>query len=609
MQTSDHTVATPEALASISLEELNRQSELGQWPVAWLAYAAGNFPALDSALLAVNNGQTMRPIAAWPPQQSHTQLTELLQACIDKQQALVMPLDDGALGIAYPIINEATVQAVFVCQLGEPPKDITGVLSSLEKSCVWLQYRFNSELDLEQQDKVARQKFLIDSFTALGKGESLSESALHWIDCLARNFCCDRVSLAEVSNNKAELQLISGSSDHALNSQTTKLLQAAMQEACDQHQLLVWPLVDGSSQSLITLQSEKLSLAHHNACLLVVPVVQQDQTYLCLLFERPADAAFEPEECEQIESHLALAGVAYNTKRESVYSPLQVLRRSLKKQLEHLLGPGHVKRKLFALGALFLLIFFCLVEGDYEVNAEAELEPMQVRIISAPLSGYIKTSQLRAGDRIKQGDVLLEMEDRELRLERIKSISSLSRANKQYSEALAARDRAKAQIYNAQMEQAKARLAAADSQLQRSLITAPYPALLLSGDLRQRIGGSVSQGEELFRLSPMESYQLILFVDEYKINDISVNQTGRVVLSSMPDAGIDFKVSAITPITEVRDGGTVFRVEASLGELHGDFRPGMVGIAKVMVDQRLLIDIWTADLRKWASMKLWSFWG
>lgn len=107
----------------------------------------------------------------------------------------------------------------------------------------------------------------------------------------------------------------------------------------------------------------------------------------------------------------------------------------------------------------------------------------------------------------------------------------------------------------------------------------------------------------------MNNYRLILYVSEYKIRDLQEGQQGHVVLSSLPNQSFDFEVINITPITEVRDGGTFFRVEAQIDETAPGFRPGLVGIGKVSIDERLLIDIWTHDLRHWLRMKLWSFWG
>nr|WP_243760471.1 efflux RND transporter periplasmic adaptor subunit [Aestuariicella hydrocarbonica] len=390
-----------------------------------------------------------------------------------------------------------------------------------------------------------------------------------------------------------------------------------MQEACDQRRAIVWPVADAETDEAdtaidgggIRLQAEKLSLAQRNAAVLTVPVYYQDEIDLVLTFERPAKAPFTQLDVDRLEANVALVGVAFHHRQQAELSFWGGCRRHVRLQLERLLAPGYVKRKLFFIGLTALVVFFSLARGEYQINADAVLEPLQIRVVSAPFNGYLKSAGFRAGDRVEKGQLLASMEDNELRLEKIKSISLLSQNNKQYTEALAGRDRAQAQIYAAQMDQAKAQLASAERKLERSELRAAFDALVVSGDLSQRIGGSVSQGEELFRLSPMTDYRLILYVNEYRVGDVLSGQRGRVVLSSMPDKGFDFEVKMLTPVTEVRDGSTVFRVEARLSATHALFRPGLVGIAKVSAGRRHLIDIWTLDLRKWLALKLWSFWG
>ncbi|MFT5484981.1 MAG: multidrug resistance efflux pump, partial [Halieaceae bacterium] len=318
---------------------------------------------------------------------------------------------------------------------------------------------------------------------------------------------------------------------------------------------------------------------------------------------------FSAVEIERLEANVALVSVAFRHRRLAEMSFLGVSRTRFRRQLERLLAPGYIKRKVFSICLFSLVLFLALAQGEYRINADATLEPRQVRIISSPFGGYLKTSTHRAGDRVKEGEIIAALEDSELRLEKIKAISRLSQSSNQYSEALAGRDRAQAQIYSAQIAEAKANLASTEGRLERSVLKAPFDALIVSGDLTQRVGGSLNQGEELFRLSPMRDHRLVLYVSEYRIGHVELGQRGRVVLSSMPSEGFDFMVESLTPVTEVRDGGTVFRVEGRLEESHALFRPGLVGVAKVEAGSKLLIDIWTIDFRKWLTLKMWSFWG
>ncbi|MGH1372071.1 MAG: efflux RND transporter periplasmic adaptor subunit [Cellvibrionaceae bacterium] len=594
----------------LSLQELNQFAQQGHWYDAWLHNLLADLPGFSCAMLAVKPQQgALQPVSIWPRNQSQLErLGDLVDECLSQLQPLVVPPGDAELeyGIAYPVVVDDDVVAVFSGYMPLRGDTLEDVMTDIEKNVLWIESRIAQDLHQQQQLTLDQQKIVIDGFVAVGRGEALKEAALKWVDTLARDFDCDRVSLGHCKLTSVSLGVISGSTDYALNSVTAKQIVKVMQESCDQRRAIAWPEL---KEGAVALQAEKLSIAHHNACVLSVPVYHNDDVYLVLTFERPAKSPFSQAEIDRIEANLSLVGVAFEHRRLAELSLWGSLKRHCKRQFERLLAPGYVKRKVFFISLTLLLVFFSLARGDYLINADAVLEPKQLRIVSAPFNGYLKSSSVRAGDRIERGDVLAYMEDNDLRLEKIKAMSRLAQNSKQYTEALAKRDRAQAQIFFAQMEQAKASLASAESKLKRSELSAPFDALIVDGDLSQRLGGSVSQGEELFQLSPLAAYRLILYVNEYRIIDVEEAMAGRVVLSSMPSEGFDFVVESITPITEVRDGGTVFRVEAYLQHSHPRFRPGLVGVAKVSAGERLLIDIWTGELRKWLALKLWSFWG
>ena len=131
--------------------------------------------------------------------------------------------------------------------------------------------------------------------------------------------------------------------------------------------------------------------------------------------------------------------------------------------------------------------------------------------------------------------------------------------------------------------------------------------LVVSGDLSQLIGASVQRGLELFQVAPLDAYRVILEVDVTEIAAVAVGQTGGLLMSSLPNEPLAYTVERITPIAEVEEGRNFFRVEARLHEISPRLRPGMEGIAKTYVDDRLLIWIWTYKLVNWARLKLWSW--
>ena len=236
------------------------------------------------------------------------------------------------------------------------------------------------------------------------------------------------------------------------------------------------------------------------------------------------------------------------------------------------------------------------------------------RVIVAPFEGYVAEAMARAGDVVEQGTLLSTLDNRDLKLERLKWSSQRAQLLKQYDEALAKRDRAQINIVNAQIAQADAQLALLDEQLARTRIIAPFSGLIISGDLSQSLGASVRRGEVLFEIAPLESYRIILKVSERDINDVTVGQEGELVLSAMPEQEFAFSVQRITPVSTTEEGENYFRVEAKLLQTADQtqsamerLRPGMEGAGKIKVDERKLIWIWTRDFVNWLRLWVWRW--
>jgi len=279
-----------------------------------------------------------------------------------------------------------------------------------------------------------------------------------------------------------------------------------------------------------------------------------------------------------------------------------------REQAVRLLGPGYLGRKLFALGALAATLFFVFAQGEYRISADGVLEGSRRRVIVAPFDGYVALSELRAGDTVQAGDVLAQLDDRDLRLEELKWKSRDAQFRRQYDEARAAGERAQVRILSAQIEEADAELALIEERIERTRLVAPFDALVVAGDLTQSLGAAVARGDVLFELAPLDRYRVLLEVDEQQIGDVQLGQTGSVLLAAIPNEPLDFEVTKLTPIASAEEGANTFLVEGVLGEVSGRLRPGMEGVGKIDVGRRNLFWIWTRGLQAWLRLQVWSWW-
>ena len=130
---------------------------------------------------------------------------------------------------------------------------------------------------------------------------------------------------------------------------------------------------------------------------------------------------------------------------------------------------------------------------------------------------------------------------------------------------------------------------------------------MVEGDLSQKLGAPVERGQVLFEVAPLESYRVVLQVDERDVADVAVGQRGTLLLSAFPSEPIPFAVEKITPVSSALEGRNYFRVEARPEGAGGRLRPGMEGVGKIEIGRRRVIWIWTRQAIDWFRLALWSW--
>jgi multidrug resistance efflux pump len=277
--------------------------------------------------------------------------------------------------------------------------------------------------------------------------------------------------------------------------------------------------------------------------------------------------------------------------------------------LRRLFGPRHAAFKLSALALAATVAFFAIATGEHRVSANAELEGAVRRVIVAPFDGFVLTAGARAGEEVAAGAVLALLDDRELRLDAQRWSSQAEQFTGQANAAEAQGDLGQLRIAQAQIRQAEAQRNLALSQIERARIVAPFDGLVVSGDLSQQLGAGVRKGQVLFEVAPLDRYRIVLKVDERDMSWVSAGQRGDLVLAALSDLRLPFTVTLVTPVANATGGKNVFRVEATLDEAPAQLRPGMEGIGKIAIGERLLIWVWTHRFFDWLRLQAWIWLG
>jgi multidrug efflux pump subunit AcrA (membrane-fusion protein) len=229
------------------------------------------------------------------------------------------------------------------------------------------------------------------------------------------------------------------------------------------------------------------------------------------------------------------------------------------------------------------------------------------RAAVAPFDGYVSTAPVRAGDIVVGGQILATLDDRDLNLEFLRVSAEYEQQIVKYNDAMAQHDPSAARFAAAAVDQSKAQLEQAEDRIKRSQILAPFSGVVVSGDLRQKLGSPVEKGQLLFQLAPLDSFRATLQIDERDIAFVSPGQSGQLILAGVSDGAETFKVRTIAPVANASEGRNYFIVEAEIENSDKQLRPGMEGIGKISIDRRGWLWIWTRRLADWALITAWKW--
>ena len=579
---------------------------------AWLDLQCGRTRGATAALILLENtAGSFGPAAAWPAgPQDNPHLRRIAEQTLTGGQVTVEadPDTPGATIIGYPIASGDRVGgAVLMVVAGLSAPQMQLLLRDLHWGVGWLHSLIWQHRATGEGERGAASIAAMDVLAAVQEQDTLTESALALCNALTAAMNADQVALGLVRRDAIRLSALSHGAWFRKKSDIVEALEAAMDEAMDQRMTLSLPKVrDGDP---VTLQQARLLALGGKGSVASISLFDRGAPVGVLLLDRGADAEpFTARDLLIVETIGALAAPGIALKRREERWIGGRVRRHGMDGAKALFGPRRPLAKALGIGALLLLLVLFVPLAQFQVRADAELEGRVQRAASAPFSGFIARSEARAGDVVRAGQVLATLDDRDLRVDRARALGEVQQLDRRYREALARHERAEMSLAGAQLRQAEASLRLIDYKLDRTRIVAPLSGVLVSGDLSQKVGTPVEEGDLLFEVAPMGSFRVVLNVAEQDVNYLRPGQRGRFAPTGLAGETVPFTVRRITSVTSTVDGENLFRVEAELaGDRRAVMRPGMEGVAKVEIDRRSNFWIWTRSLREWLRLFLWKW--
>lgn len=222
---------------------------------------------------------------------------------------------------------------------------------------------------------------------------------------------------------------------------------------------------------------------------------------------------------------------------------------------------------------------FLSFNSTLETEATVDLFPQ--------IGGQVEVLNAEEGDVVKGGDVLLKIDDRELRVDLEESAINLRHLEESFSrvEELFKRQLMNQQEFDDkrfQLDQARLRHDRAKLRLDHATIRAPFDGVVSARDVQ--VGARVSSGTKLFSMVKLDEIVARVFVPGRYLAAVSDGQAAAVTSEFLPGRRFTGWVKRISPVIDPKSG--TFRVTVGVKGENGELAPGLFVNVQIVTDTR-----------------------
>jgi Biotin-lipoyl like/GAF domain len=485
----------------------------------WLTIICQTLTDTNSAIFVMpdSENQALQTLAKWPEDLSELDdFTLIIQYVLAKNEHVsvlnVQQADKSLCDFfAQPVFFKSELLGFIVIKVKTLPKERhLEIFNLLQQSTQWFELTDNNKG--QTNDFYAS---VIGLLAACIEQKSYREALIGLVTEITASLNCEQVAIGEFENQHSKIVALSNSAQFDDRSNFIQKIADAMDEAIEQDSLILYP---DSQSSLIQRAHQELARKFGSGAMLTIPLMKDQSVFGAITLLRSEESPFDAETAQLCKLSISLLSPFLALKKAEEQSLFSKIIATIKLRFAGLLGFKHLKKKL-AIASLFgLFVTAALLKGEFKLTADAVLEGKMQRVVAAPIEGFLLSASVRAGDTVREGNVMATLDDSDLKLELSKLNGQLQKFRREYREALSTNDLVKVSVISAQIDQATAEMELTKQQLQKIVLTAPFDSVVIEGDLSQMLGSPVERGDMLFKIAPLEGYRIILKVDESLIS-------------------------------------------------------------------------------------------
>ena len=242
----------------------------------------------------------------------------------------------------------------------------------------------------------------------------------------------------------------------------------------------------------------------------------------------------------------------------------------------------------------------------FAVNAAGDIGPADQVSVRPEVNGRISELPVDIGDKVKKGELLCQLDDRDLQIEKQSRETEVDGAklnlqkaqrtflrNKKLFEAqlLAAEvfddSRTEFDLATNALSRAQSALRLVEDRLSKTKILAPFDCTVLTRpvSIGQAVSGSAgfNSGTEIMSIANLSDMIITAHINQADVIRLKQGQTVDVQVESVPGLKLTGKLDRIAPQALIKNGIKGFAARVALKDLDPRVRPGMTAILTIPV--------------------------
>lgn len=262
------------------------------------------------------------------------------------------------------------------------------------------------------------------------------------------------------------------------------------------------------------------------------------------------------------------------------------------------------KKRVFVVLIAFIVLM--LTPFHQRIHAPLILEPALRRYIAAPFDAVLKKVHVTTGSLVTKGQLLAELDEREIRERAAELEAQASAANLQSASEMAASNFAESAVSSLQAKRFGHELEVLRQREKNLQIVSPIDGILVAGDIERSQGAALKLGRPIMEVAPLDKMFVEVAIREEDIPYVRTGMNVIVHIHALGGRKYEAVISKIQLRAETRDGRNVFVSEAEIPNPDGSLRPGMKGEAIIIADRTPLF--WSLFRKPWNTLRGWLFW-